>query len=106
MSIATTSTRGGLSATVPASDGSRRSLDHYDAPSLMANQAQRRFHVMVKPGSSTCNLDCKYCFYLSKEALPNGPGAGRMSDETLESVHPAICRRCDRAGGGVFLAGR
>ena len=25
-----------------------------------------------------------YCYYLSKEHLANGPGAGRMSDETLE----------------------
>ncbi len=39
---------------------------------------------MVKPGSSTCNLDCKYCFYLSKETLCGGPGSGRMSDEVLE----------------------
>ena len=39
---------------------------------------------MVKPGGSTCNLDCSYCFYLSKETLPNGPGTGRMSDEVLE----------------------
>ena len=43
-----------------------------------------RFHVMAKPSGSTCNLDCSYCFYLSKETLPGGPGTGRMSDETLE----------------------
>jgi len=59
-------------------------VDKYDAPSALGSQARRRFHVMVKPGGSTCNLDCKYCFYLSKETLPNGPGVGRMSDETLE----------------------
>lgn len=59
-------------------------VDKYDAPSALGSQARRRFHVMVKPGGSACNLDCKYCFYLSKETLPNGPGVGRMSDETLE----------------------
>src|SRR6202142_1763425 len=61
-----------------------RPVDQYDAPALLGNQSRRRFHVMVKPGGSTCNLDCTYCFYLSKETLPNGPGIGRMSDEVLE----------------------
>ena len=59
-------------------------IDKYDAPSRLGDQGQRRFHAMVKPGGSSCNLDCVYCYYLSKESLPNGPGAGRMSDETLE----------------------
>jgi uncharacterized protein len=39
---------------------------------------------MAKPAGSACNLDCDYCFYLSKQALPGGPGAGHMSDELLE----------------------
>ena len=60
--------------------------DKYDAPSLVSNQGRRRFHVMVKPGGSTCNLDCDYCFYLSKDTLPGGPGTGRMSDEVLERL--------------------
>ncbi|TET42686.1 MAG: radical SAM protein, partial [Dehalococcoidia bacterium] len=27
------------------------------------------FHVMLKPRGAICNLDCKYCYYLSKERL-------------------------------------
>ena len=27
------------------------------------------FHVLTKPTGAICNLDCKYCFFLSKEAL-------------------------------------
>ena len=42
------------------------------------------FHVMAKPSGSTCNIDCTYCFFLSKEALyPNDKH--RMSDATLEA---------------------
>jgi len=38
---------------------------------------------MLKPRSSICNLDCAYCYFLSKEALY--PGASfRMSAELLE----------------------
>jgi uncharacterized protein len=29
----------------------------------------RRFQVMPKPVGSLCNLDCTYCYYLSKEDL-------------------------------------
>jgi uncharacterized protein len=59
-------------------------IDKYSIPQRLGSAAQRNFHVMAKPAGSTCNLDCKYCFYLSKETLPNGPGTGQMSDETLE----------------------
>lgn len=42
------------------------------------------FHVMAKPRGAICNLDCEYCFYLSKKALyPDG--SFRMSDEVLET---------------------
>lgn len=58
-------------------------MDKYEA-ARRAAAGSRRFHVMAKPSGSTCNLDCAYCFYLSKETLPGGPGTGVMSDETLD----------------------
>ncbi len=30
------------------------------------------FHVMTKPGGAICNLDCEYCYFLSKELLYPG----------------------------------
>ncbi|HQR52657.1 MAG TPA: anaerobic sulfatase maturase [Burkholderiales bacterium] len=50
----------------------------------LAGAAPLRFHLLAKPSGSTCNIDCKYCFFLSKEALyPNEKH--RMSDATLEA---------------------
>jgi uncharacterized protein len=34
--------------------------------------APRAFHVMAKPTGAICNLDCEYCFFLSKEMLYPG----------------------------------
>jgi len=42
------------------------------------------FHLLAKPTGATCNLDCKYCFFLSKEMLYPGDRF-RMSDEMLET---------------------
>jgi uncharacterized protein len=41
------------------------------------------FHVMTKPRGAICNLDCAYCYFLSKEKLyPNSDF--RMSDNLLQ----------------------
>lgn len=41
------------------------------------------FHVMLKPGGAICNLNCTYCYYLSKEGLyPDSDF--RMSEALLE----------------------
>ena len=45
---------------------------------------RHRFHAMVKPIGSRCNLDCTYCYYLHKGDLLHQPTAPRMSDEILE----------------------
>ena len=47
------------------------------------------FHVLAKPIGPICNLDCKYCLYLEKEALYPQPDPHidkwAMSDQVLES---------------------
>jgi uncharacterized protein len=48
------------------------------------NSSPLAFHLLAKPAGATCNLDCKYCFFLSKDQLyPNE--RTRMSDEVLEA---------------------
>ncbi|MDX2379755.1 MAG: anaerobic sulfatase maturase [Acidimicrobiia bacterium] len=42
------------------------------------------FHVLAKPTGPICNLDCEYCFFLSKEMLYPGDRF-RMADEMLET---------------------
>ena len=42
------------------------------------------FHLLAKPSGATCNLDCAYCFFLSKEMLYPG-SRSRMADELLEA---------------------
>jgi uncharacterized protein len=42
------------------------------------------YHVLAKPAGAVCNLDCKYCFFLSKEMLYPG-SRFRMADELLET---------------------
>ncbi len=47
-------------------------------------KAPAYFHIMAKPTGAICNLDCKYCFFLSKEALyPGSPF--RMDEDVLEA---------------------
>lgn len=42
------------------------------------------FHLLAKPSGATCNIDCTYCFFLSKQALyPNT--RSRMAAQTLET---------------------
>ncbi len=65
-------------------------IDIYDAPLLTANREANRFHVMAKPVGSTCNLDCAYCYYLSKETLPKGPGAGHHVGRNPGTVRQTI----------------
>ena len=52
-------------------------------PEPRPSRAPWSVHVLAKPTGATCNLDCTYCFFLSKEALyPNSKF--RMADDLLE----------------------
>jgi uncharacterized protein len=51
---------------------------------LFRGRPVRRMHVMVKPTGALCNLDCTYCYYLSKQELLGKPESWRISDEVLE----------------------
>ena len=59
---------------------------------MNANQTQRTaisekpnaFHLLAKPTGAVCNLDCSYCFFLSKEMLYPG-SRFRMADELLDT---------------------
>jgi uncharacterized protein len=50
----------------------------------MPKNAPPAFHLLAKPTGAVCNLDCKYCFFLSKEMLYPG-SRFRMADELLET---------------------
>ena len=47
------------------------------------SEAPRSFHLLAKPTGAVCNLDCAYCFFLSKELLYPG-SRFRMADDLLE----------------------
>jgi hypothetical protein len=49
-------------------------------PVLTIPGAPVAFHVMAKPTGAICNLDCEYCFFLSKEMLYPG-SRFRMAEE-------------------------
>ncbi|MEZ5141830.1 MAG: anaerobic sulfatase maturase [Acidimicrobiales bacterium] len=53
-------------------------------PTARPDDAPPSFHVLAKPTGAICNLDCDYCFFLSKEALYPGDRF-RMSDEVLDT---------------------
>jgi uncharacterized protein len=49
---------------------------------LLPRSAQRQFHLLAKPTGAVCNLDCTYCFFLSKELLYPA-SRFRMADDLL-----------------------
>ena len=52
-------------------------------PTATIIDAPPAFHLLAKPTGAVCNLDCSYCFFLSKEMLYPG-SRFRMAEELLE----------------------
>jgi uncharacterized protein len=52
-------------------------------PEPLPANAPTAFHLLTKPTGAICNLDCSYCYFLSKEMLYTG-SRFRMADELLE----------------------
>jgi sulfatase maturation enzyme AslB (radical SAM superfamily) len=53
------------------------------------------FHLLAKPTSATCNLDCSYCFFLSKELLY--PGSRSPMADCSKHTSTALSERGSHA---------
>jgi len=65
-------------------------------PVLTMPGAPAAFHLMAKPTGAVCNLDCEYCFFLSKEMLYPG-SRFRMAEE----IHESYIRQLLQAHAGA-----
>ena len=65
-------------------------------PVLTVPDAPPAFHLMAKPTGAVCNLDCAYCFFLSKELLYPG-SRFRMADDLLETYLQQLIESHSRA---------
>ena len=76
----------------------------YEAPGplLTMPSAPRAFHVMAKPTGATCNLDCDYCFFLSKEMLY--PGSRFRMAEELQELYLRQLLEAHRGAPEVVIA--
>ena len=55
-----------------------------DGGFTLPRNAPPAFHILIKPTGAICNLDCKYCFFLSKDMLYPG-SRFQMAEDLLET---------------------
>jgi len=72
------------------------SVDSGAGSVLTVPDAPQAFHLLAKPTGAVCNLDCAYCFFLSKEMLYPG-SRFRMADDLLD----AYVRQLIEAHAGI-----
>ena len=71
---------------------------------LTVPRAPRAFHVMAKPTGAVCNLDCEYCFFLSKEMLY--PGSRFRMAEDLQEAYIRQLLEAHAGAPEVVVAGQ
>ncbi|WP_201780276.1 anaerobic sulfatase maturase [Acetobacterium bakii] len=54
------------------------------------------FHLLAKPSGAACNLNCKYCFFLSKENLYQENESPLMDEATLDIYIRQLIMTSDR----------
>ena len=85
---------------IPAGSG-EPALDD-GGPVMAALTAPRAFHVMSKPTGAICNLDCEYCFFLSKDELY--PGSGFRMPAAVHEAYIAQLLAAQRGVDEVVVA--
>lgn len=58
--------------------------------------------VLIKPFSSGCNLNCRYCFYADESRHRLVPSHGLMSYETMDTVISRIAEYLDDEGTAII----
>ena len=81
--VAVACQRGANPMSTPIELTPRRPVAGSSAPQGPPSTMRVPFHVLAKPTGPICNLDCEYCFFLSKESLYPGDRF-RMADDLLE----------------------
>ena len=61
--------------------------------------------VLVKPVSSRCNIDCKYCFYKDEDCLRGDHSVTAMSEDTLELLVKRLFECATQRVSVVFQGG-
>jgi uncharacterized protein len=69
---------------------------------MISAAAPRAFHVMSKPTGAICNLDCEYCFFLSKEELY--PGSGFRMDPQVHEAYVSQLLAAQRGLDEIVVA--
>ena len=63
------------------------------------------WNLLIKPASSACNIDCRYCFYRDVAMSRETPFRGMMTDETLELLVREAFRDASHFCGFNFQGG-
>jgi uncharacterized protein len=61
---------------------------------LKDNEMRKNFHVLIKPASSLCNMNCKYCFYDDVSNKRKIKSYGIMSQDTSHKIIDRALQAC------------